>query len=284
MIRTPVGSGRAQARPRKITAIAVALLVGAGGASTARAQTDYYNTDAGRPIRIEDAYAIERRAFELQVAPIRLERGARGQYHWSIEPEIAYGLFPRTQLEVGFPITWLDGASERSARLSRIEVSLLHNLNAETRIPALAVAAEVLVPVGSGASDEVHTSLKGIATKTFRFARFHVNGQYTLGDAPVAAPSTPASAQVEEASRWMSGVAVDRAFPLRALLVTGEVFAQGALAEGSETEWNATVGSRMQLSPRWALDAGIGRKLNGDDRTWSFTMGGAVAFGLPWSR
>ncbi len=25
----------------------------------AKAQTDYYNTDAGRPLQIEDAYAVE---------------------------------------------------------------------------------------------------------------------------------------------------------------------------------------------------------------------------------
>ena len=31
------------------------------------AQTDYYNTDAGRPVLMEDAYALERRGFELQV-------------------------------------------------------------------------------------------------------------------------------------------------------------------------------------------------------------------------
>jgi hypothetical protein len=34
------------------------------------AQTDYYNTDAGRPITVEDAYATERYAFELQLAPV----------------------------------------------------------------------------------------------------------------------------------------------------------------------------------------------------------------------
>ncbi|MBA2669021.1 MAG: hypothetical protein H0U67_01455, partial [Gemmatimonadetes bacterium] len=34
-----------------------------GGAPLA-AQTDYYNTDAGRPVRIEDAHPVERYAFE----------------------------------------------------------------------------------------------------------------------------------------------------------------------------------------------------------------------------
>ena len=40
----------------------------------ADAQTDYYNTDAGRPVTVEDAFPVERYAFELQAAPLRLER------------------------------------------------------------------------------------------------------------------------------------------------------------------------------------------------------------------
>jgi hypothetical protein len=272
-----------------IAALVVAVSLPAASRSAA-AQTDYYNTDAGRPVRIEDAYALERRGFELQAAPLRLERARGGAYRWGIEPEIAYGVLPRTQLEIGFPLAWIDGGSDaRSTRgLGGIDVSLLYNLNVETSIPALAVAAEVLLPVGSLAPDQAYPSLKGIATKTFSFARFHVNGQYTFGNAPAleaiaGAPST-VGAQVAEVSRWLGGIAVDRTFPLRSLLLTGEVYAQGAMADEAETEWNATIGTRYQLSPRWALDAGIGRRLSGEDRAWSFTMGGAIAFGLPWNR
>ncbi|MBA3405624.1 MAG: hypothetical protein H0U13_13250, partial [Gemmatimonadaceae bacterium] len=58
------------------------------------AQTDYYNTDAGRPVQIEDAYATERYAFELKLAPVRLERAIGGVYNFGIEPEIAYGILP----------------------------------------------------------------------------------------------------------------------------------------------------------------------------------------------
>lgn len=286
-------SGRvrgAGSRTRIVVAIVGVLTGTLAPVQTASAQTDYYNTDAGRPLRIEDAYALERRGFELQVAPVRLERSVGAKYRWGIEPEIAYGLLPRTQLEIGFPIAWIDGATGRTSGLAGIDVSLLHNLNAETRIPAFAVAAEMLLPAGNLGPDRAYTSLKGIATKTFRFARFHLNGQYTFGDAPgISAIATgnggaPVGAQVVEVSRWLSGIAIDRTFPLQSVLLTGEVYAQGALADGDETDWNATVGTRYQLSPRWALDAGIGRKLTGHEQTWSFTMGGAVAFGLPWRR
>lgn len=269
--------------------VALAAAVALSTASLPRvaaAQTDYYNTDAGRPIRIQDAYALERRGFELQAAPLRLERGAGGAYRWGIEPEIAYGILPRTQIEIGFPVSFIESgvAGRSSSGLAGIDLSVLHNLNAETRIPALAIAAQVLVPAGNLGPDRAYSSLTGIATKTFPWARFHVNAQYTFGKSPDAAAPAAVGTQVVEISRWLGGLAVDRTLPLRSLLLTGEIYARGGLADAGETEWNAGVGTRYQLSPRLAMDAGLGRRLTGADRTWFLTAGGAVAFGLPWSR
>ncbi|MFN2565906.1 MAG: hypothetical protein ABR499_12995, partial [Gemmatimonadaceae bacterium] len=113
------------------------------------------------------------------------------------------------------------------------------------------------------------------------WARFHVNGAYTFGSRPTAAAE---SAGVAELSRWLAGLAVDRPFPLRSMLVTAEVFAREPIVEDEDVEWNTGVGIRYQVRPRWALDAGAGGRLTGDDRGWYVTVGGAYAFGLPWSR
>lgn len=249
-------------------------------ASTAVAQTDYYNTDAGRPITIEDAYPVERRAFELQLAPLRLERAAGGVYTWGVEPEIAYGILPRTHIELGAPLAWRDAALPGSSEggLAGLELGLFHNLNVETMLPALALAAEAVFPVGSLAPDETYVSAKGIATKTFSWIRFHLNGQYTFGNEPEPGES----AGVHEVSRWLAGIAADHTFPLRALLLTGEVVARQPIHDEEDLAWDAGVGMRYQYSPRTALDAGIGRQLTGDERAWSFTVGAAYAFGLPW--
>ena len=249
------------------------------------AQTDYYNTDAGRPLQIEDAYAIERRALEIQAAPLRLERSRRGVYSWGIEPELAVGLFSRTQFELGLPFVIFDaGVAGKALGITGLDASVLYNLNTETRIPALAVGASVLAPVGGLAADETYTSVKGIATKTFRWARFHLNAQYTTGDAPaVSGDGTSAvGAGASELSRWLGGVAVDRPFPLRSMLISGEVFARQPLREAEPLEWNAAVGTRVQLSPRVALDVGAGSRLSGDDKGWFATIGGAYVVGLPW--
>ena len=249
-------------------------------ASGAAAQTDYYNTDAGRPILVEDASAIERRAVELQLAPLRLDR-SRGTYAWGIEPEIAVGLLPRTQFEIGAPLVHVDrgtGAPGRTG-LAGIEISALHSLNVETRLPALAVVADVLLPIGGLAPSRAWPSLKGIATRTLPWARFHVNAQYTFGeDAADAAGDTGAG----ELSRWMGGVAVDRTFPLQSALVTAEVVARAPIHDGEETEWSSAAGARWQLSPRVATDAGAGYRFTGGDVGWFVTLGAAVAVGLPW--
>lgn len=250
---------------------------------TALAQTDYYNTDAGRPIRVEDAYSVERRAFEIQLAPLRLERARGGRYLWGLEPELAYGILPRTHLEVGAPLAYVDGApEEQAAGLAGIDLSLFHNFNVETAIPAFAVVFGALLPAGHLGPDKAYGSMKAIVTRTFPWARFHVNGEYTIGESESETSTPDAENGVAELSRWMAGVAVDRTFPLRSLLLTGEVYAEQPLSEDEDVRWNTGLGLRYQLSPRFNVDAGVGRRLTGDDRSWHLTFGAAVAFGLPW--
>ncbi|HEX5830393.1 MAG TPA: hypothetical protein VFY16_05385 [Gemmatimonadaceae bacterium] len=251
--------------------------------SRASAQTDFYNTDAGRPITVEDAYPIERRALEIQLAPLRLERAAGGSYAWGLEPEVAVGLLPRTQLEIGFPLAHVDaGAGRSSTGLAGIEIAALHNLNVETAIPAFAIAGELRLPAGGLAPEKAYPSVKGIVTKTFTWARFHLNGQYTFGDR-IVADADGASHGVGELSRWMSGVAVDRTIPLESMLLTAELVARQPLVDGTDVEWSTAAGTRYQLSPRVALDGGAGYRLTGDDEGWFVTFGAAVAVGLPWS-
>ena len=263
------------------------LLAAFAVTTPAHAQTDYYNTDAGRPLQIEDAHPIERRAFEIQAAPIRLERSRGGSYHWSVEPEIAYGVLPRTQVEVGFPVVFIDaGDGSSTAGLAGMDISMLYNLNAETAIPAFALGASVALPVGALAADDAHASVKAVMTRTFTWARFHLNGQYTLGeDLPSLADVPEADVHESangEVSRWLAGIAIDRALPLRSLLLAAEMYAQEPLRSGQRVEWNAGLGTRYQVSPRITIDAGVGRQLTGDSQTWHATFGAALALGLPW--
>jgi hypothetical protein len=188
-------------------------------------------------------------------------------------------VLPRTQVEIRFPFGFRDQpGGSTSSGLAGIDVSALYNLNAETRIPALAIAGDVLLPVGSLAPDRAYPSLRGIATRTFPPIRFHLNGQYTFGE-ELATGSLPPTLEL---SRWLAGVAVDRTFPLQSFLLTAEVFAQQPLVEDEDVEWVTGAGTRFQVSPRIAADAGLGYRMTGNDQGWYVTFGAAYALGLPW--
>ena len=271
-------------RAARPSGAARAVLLGALFASLAAppalSQTDYYNTDAGRPVTVEDASPVERRAFEIQAAPLRLERARPGVYTWTFEPELAYGILPRTQLEVGLPVAFVDaGIAGRRSGLTGIDLSVLHNLNLETSIPALAIAADVLLPAGNLGPDRAYASVRGIATRTLSWARFHANVGYTFGESPNAA-----SNEMIEVPRWLAGVAIDRAFPLRSTLVTAELLARQPIHDDEDVEWSVGGGIRRQLTVHWAVDGGVGRQLTGSSGTWYATFGTAFAFGLPWTR
>lgn len=246
-----------------------------GITSVAHAQTDYYNTDRGRPLLTEDAYPVERRAFEVQAAPLRLERAKGGAYTWGFEPELAYGIAPRTHVEVGLPIAFIDAAGVRRSGLTGIHMSVLHNLNVETSMPALAVAASAALPVGALASDNTYIGVKGIATRTLSWMRFHGNAEYTFGSADASGSG------VEEASRWSAGLSADKTFPLKSLLLGAEIVVEQPLHDEEKVGISAGFGTRYQLTPRWAVDAGLGKRVTGSDQSWFITFGSAYAFGLP---
>ncbi len=273
---------------RRPFALPLLLALVAAPAAVA-AQTDYYNTDTGRPLTIEDAYALERRSIEIQAAPLRVERIRGGTYRWGIEPEIAIGILPRTQFEIGVPLVFVEngraaGGGQR-AGAAGIDMSVLYNLNRETSIPAFAIAVGGLLPAGALGPDDPYASVKGIMTRTFPGAtRLHVNAQANIGPRLSLPPGSPdpVGGNVLELSRWLAGVAVDHPLALRSVLLGGELFARAPLVRGRALEWNAGVGARWQADPRWTMDAGVGRHLTGDDRGWYLTVGGAYATGWPW--
>ena len=266
-------------RPARYGVAYLGMVVGVlSTATTGFTQTDYYNTDAGRPVRVEDAFPVERYAFEAQVAPLLLQRSDDGAYEWEFEPELAYGILPRTHIEFGLPIRYKDAAEDdASMGIGGLDVSLFHNLNVETAgYPAFAVSAKVLLPVGGFAPDATYTSLKGIATRTFSFSRFHLNGEYTFGARP-GSDSAPT-----EVSRWMAGIAVDKTFPINAALLIADVYVEQPLHEEEALVWTVEAGTRYQLNPFFALDAGIGRRMTGDDPGWFLTFGAARVFAVRW--
>lgn len=260
-----------------LRALGALLLVAAPAVS---AQTDFYNTDRGRPLRTEDAVVIERRAIELQAIPVTAARAGRGVSTLGVAPSIAFGLLPRTQLELGFPLESRDDLSQPgpSTGLAGVEIEALHQLNIESRaLPAFAVGAGVHLSTGALAPARSLGTMRALATRTLGWGRVHLNGAYTFGEALAA--TDPGA---DDAARWEAGLAVDHTFFFRSLLAGAEVVARAPMTPGAPTQWEAGVGVRHQLSPRLAVDAGLRRQLASGGPSWGLTVGGAYAFARGW--
>ena len=267
-------------RLRASRSLAPLLVALALSPSIAGAQTDYYNTDAGRPLAVEDALPLELRALELQLAPVRFTR-FRGATELGFEPELALGILPRTQVEVGIPITVATSSSADAHGSSAVglTVAALHALNVETSLPAFAVGGSIAVL--GGESRIAQASVKAIATRTMPGVRVHVNAAFSVRT------STNGSDEEEvtfgdELSRWLAGVAIDRTFPLSSLLIGAELTAREPLGADRGTQWSTAAGARYQLGPRSSLDGGVGVHLTGPERGWFVTAGAAVQLYRAW--
>jgi hypothetical protein len=237
------------------------------------AQIDYRNLDAERPVATEDAYAVERHAFELLI-PFRTERERGGDRLHLVPFEVEYGIFDNTQVGIGLPFGGVDEPGGGSTwGLAGLEVSGLYNFNTEGPVlPALSLGAQVALPVGSLAGDNARVSLKGIATRSWGLTRLHFNAVRSFGseDDPGA----------EFAPRWSYSLALDRTLFRQSLLLVGELLAQRPVG-GATVEANVAIGARYQLSPTFVADVGVARRLHsrvGPD--YDLTIGLSHAFGL----
>lgn len=243
------------------------------------AQTDYFNTDRGRPLQVQDATAIERYAFELHLSPRLNWSRPAASTGWGIEPAIAYGVLTRTQVELALPTSVARGSTADVA-VEAVHLALLHALNTETLgLPALAIEFMAEVPIG----DFVPSPFAGVGlvmTRTMPFGRMHVNAEVTSAE-PDDHPHGAADAQPADAhaSRWSVGVGIDRALPIRALLLGAEVVAFKPVGDGADTETAVAAGFRYQADPRWVVDAGV-RYQSGLVDSWSLTLGITRSLGL----
>jgi hypothetical protein len=259
-----------------------ALAILAAGLTTmmapaaARAQTDFYNLDKDRPLRVEDAYATKRHAFELKMSPLTLTQARDRTLQYRPSVELKHGLLPGMDVSAGLKLgvdrPQLGGTARSDTEL---ELSSLLNLTTETRfLPALGLRLTGHIPLEGdhGSSLEV----RGLATRSLGGPiRAHVNGGWSLGDEP--------------AERWWAGLALDYVLPFRHTLLLAETYVAErssietteAGVEGRSHRVHSTAGFRYQVSPTLALDAGAGRSWTGDaGQDWLLTLGLTYEFGV----
>ena len=126
------------------------------------AQIDYRNLDDDRPTRVEDAYPVERYAFEA-LLPYLLERTRDGVTTHSVVPELSYGLFRDTQVGFKLPFALEDGPGSTRTGLSGLGAFGLYNFNTESRsLPALSVRMDAAFPVGALAGELIPAGVGAI--------------------------------------------------------------------------------------------------------------------------
>ena len=243
-----------------VNAFACAVVVATCLARRAEAQGDgFRNTDPGRPMRVEDALAIPRYALDLYIAPEW--RDFSGSGSWAVRPGLAFGLLPRTQIELEIPVILRRGASDDPA-VSGLRLAAQHNLNVERRaLPAVGLEASMLFPVGEVVN--AHPSIKGLATKAFRWARVNASSEAVFGDEPIT------SAARTDLARWESGISVDRTFVRRAAILGVELVARQPLERRDAVQWRGAFGGAYQLTSWVTLDAAVGYEFAGSPQGFS---------------
>jgi hypothetical protein len=234
---------------------------------------DHGNLDEGRPLRLEDAYAIS-------TGEITLETGAgfallrRGADRGFFPIEVLYGALPNLQIGIGTTLSTHPHDIDEPVKSGDLRLSALYNLNQETLImPAFGVKLDVNVPTGVDAKG-VALELKGIVTKSIERLSLHFNAGYlVLTDAW----------REERDGRYE--LVLGASYPLGAprytrATIVADVFTEQSAHHGEANTVGVELGFRYQVTRTIVWDAGVGTEFAGpaDRSRFILTTGVSFAF------
>ncbi len=234
---------------------------------------DHDNLDPNRPLQVEDAYPIPEGEIALE-SGVRVNDRREGRTRFAFQPQILYGAFRNTQIEVQSDLLTEAGTAVGSNRSGDLRLGVLYNFNTETlTLPALAISLELDFPTGVQ-SKGVDTKVTGILTRSVGRLRFHANGSYTVH-------GTPQYQERNGMYRFVAALSYPIGYPhrFRETLIV-DVYTQQSDLMGQSNHTGIEVGIRHQLSSRIVLDGGLGTELVGPaDRTAiTGTVGLSVGF------
>ena len=234
---------------------------------------DHGNLDEGRPLRLEDAYAIS-------TGEIAVETGAgfallrRGPDRGFFPLEVLYGALPNLQISIGTTLSTHPHDIDEPVKSGDLRLAALYNFNQETLVmPAFGVKLEVNLPTGVDARG-VALELKGLVTKSIERLSLHFNAGYQgFTDAR----------REERDGRYE--LVLGASYPLGAprytrATIIADVFTEQSSQHGESNTVGAELGFRYQLTRTIVWDAGVGTEFAGpaDRSKFLFTTG--LSFGF----
>jgi hypothetical protein len=234
---------------------------------------DHDNLDPNRPIGMEDAYAVPKGEIGLE-AGVRFNDQRQGPTHVTFQPQIIYGAFDNTQIEIQSDVITDPSTVTGTNKSGDLHVGVLYNFNTETlHLPAFAVRAEVDLPTGVN-SRGVDTQFTGILTRSFGRLRAHLNAGYTVA-------GSPQGRERPGAYRAVAAVSYPLGYPtsFRDTLIAS-VYTRQSDQRGQNNNTGVEIGLRHQLTSRIVLDCGLGTEFVGpsDRAALLGTVGTSVGF------
>jgi hypothetical protein len=242
----------------RILALAVPALL--HDTSVAAAQSAFYNLDSGRPTRVEDALPTPRGELEIQFLPLRAEWLGDGSQRQRLEPKVAFGVLSMTEIEMRMPFVRSrapDGTAVTGAASAAI--GALHAFNVETRLPALALAGELVLPVSTLSAPTGSYSLKALATKTFRFGRVELNAGG--GTWSIRLPTPGPVATPNQCGDPGQPPCLPPDLPCNVVPTSGNGPALACAPSSATSLATQAVGTRRSTGPHWTASLGVDHTL-----------------------
>lgn len=234
---------------------------------------DHTNLDEGRPLRLEDAYAIADGEIALEAGGgFTLQR--RSSNRGVFPAEVLYGAYPNLQLGVGTTLSTDPRDIDDRPKSGDLQVSALYNFNQESiSFPAFALKVGVDTPTGVAARG-YGIELKGIITKSIERLSLHLNAGYDF---------LTSTYRDERDGRYK--LALGASYPIGAPQFTratllGDVFAEQSTRRDESTFVGVEVGVRYQLTPRIVWDVGIGTEFAGPAHRSDLFLTTGFSFGF----
>jgi hypothetical protein len=236
------------------------------------AQEDFRSLDAGRPLKVTDAYPKKYLEWEFQFG---LQGGwtEGGQRSFQGLLSLETGLFRNFEIGAGLQVATEPDAVSTTNGIESLEFEALYNFRHEGWTwPAVAIQVGAEAPTGSDLSREDWAwGADLLLTRSFASKlRIHVNGGYLV------------ASQVDGDDYWRGGVAFDIPMGFSSRLIVGDLYTEIPVDTGPTRVW-AELGSRIQVSNVTVLDVGLTTRLDEWDdggANIALIVGFSRAFGI----